>query len=120
MFLFRVLTIIVGTPFEYVSAHIIQTEFVGFLLPYHLCGSGRVGRVPTYFVDVVASCEQVMATLYAASGGIFPFRLGRQTEKVAVLQLSRCGQTVVEGGYKGKRIIVTDIVCGVTDAVSRF
>ena len=77
--------ILVPAPFPHIAAHIMNSEFVGLLLPHGMRAAVRVFFVPSDLVGVVASAELVSLTQSASARRPLPFHLGRQA--VAI----RCG-----------------------------
>ena len=79
-------TVVVGegipTPFIHVTAHVVQSVAVGFLLCYRMCSSIAVLLIPCDFVYIVTSCVLIVLSAFCS---IFPFSFCWQSETVCLL-----------------------------------
>ena len=67
-------------PFPHVAAHVIQAQLVRLLGLHGMCLTSTVTIVPGYIVYPTATAILGVIAPLSTTGGILPFRLGRQAE----------------------------------------
>ena len=68
------------TPLPYIAAHIVNAKFIRLLGLNWMCTIFTILPIPCHIVDIIAAAIFIAAAIVAASGCIFPFRLGGQAE----------------------------------------
>ena len=71
------------TPLVYVTAHIIDAEFVGLLGFDGMRSTVAVIPVPSHIIKIVTTTILVTFALLSATSSILPFCFGRETELLA-------------------------------------
>lgn len=85
------------TPFIDVTAHIVNTQLVGRFCADTVSLTTAIAAISCHITNHIASTILISATLVAATGGIFPLRLRRQTEMLPrhLIQFEDKGLTIV-------------------------
>ena len=78
-----VLIILIVTPFPYIAAHIIYTEFVRRFCSYGMGSFATIIIIPRHCINIIAATVFVTLASITAASCVFPLCFRRQTEALA-------------------------------------
>jgi len=75
----RILTVPIPTPFPYVSASVIDAQFISGFATHRVSCIARIISTPRYTTDVVRATEGIALALVTSTGRKLPLRFRGQT-----------------------------------------